>query len=292
MAPLHGQSKDRRACRSSRLEGNHRRTSRIHQSTDASQVAQVPSAKVIRMNYRTRYLELLKACLTRSAFENLSPEALQKRMIGADDPDTVAQSAAETMIGHKRLDNIKYIADTIFNDKVPGDFIETGVWRGGATIFMRALIEDELDRCVWVADSFQGLPPPNIERYPIDGNWPENIFHTREYLAVPKLTVIGNFKRYNLLDERVKFLQGFFKDTLPGPIKQLALLRLDGDMYESTIQVLDALYDKISMGGFIIVDDWSINGAKAAVEDFRATRNITEPIETIDWTGVYWRKTS
>lgn len=241
-------------------------------------------------NARTRYLELLKACLTRSAFEDLSPEALQKRMVGADDPDTMARSTAETMIGHKRLDNIQYVADQIFADKIPGDFIETGVWRGGAVIFMRALLDEEPDRCVWVADSFQGLPPPNTEKYPVDGNWPENIFHTRAYLAVPKPTVMKNFRRYGLLDERVKFLQGFFKNTLPGPVEQLALLRLDGDMYESTIQVLEALYDKVSGGGFIIVDDYSLNGARSAVHDFRKKHGITEPLETIDWTGVYWRK--
>jgi Macrocin-O-methyltransferase (TylF)/Glycosyl transferase family 2 len=239
---------------------------------------------------RTRYLELLKACLTRSAFEDLSPEALQKRLVGADDPDTVARSAAETMIGHKRLDNIQFVAGRIFADQIPGDFIETGVWRGGATIFMRALLDDEPDRCVWVADSFQGLPPPDAEKYPVDGNWPENIFHTRAYLAVPKSTVMQNFRRYGLLDERVKFLQGFFKDTLPGPVERLALLRLDGDMYESTIQVLEALYDKVSGGGFVIVDDYSLNGARSAVHDFRKTRGIAEPLETIDWTGVYWRK--
>ena len=81
--------------------------------------------------------------------------------------------------------------------------------------------------------------------------------HQFPQLAVPLERVQDNFRRYGLLDEQVRFLKGWFRDTLPtAPIERLAVLRLDGDLYESTIQALDGLYDKLSAGGFVIVDDY------------------------------------
>jgi len=104
--------------------------------------------------------------------------------------------------------------------------------------------------------------------------------------------VKNNFSKYGLLDDNVKFLKGWFKDTLPvAPINKLALLRLDGDMYESTMDGLVNLYPKLSKGGYIIVDDWgAVEGCKLAVLDYRKKHGITEEIITIDWTGVYWKK--
>jgi O-methyltransferase len=138
------------------------------------------------------------------------------------------------MIGMKRLNNIQYCVETTLNDGIPGDLIETGVWRGGACIFMRAILKayNESGRRVWVADSFAGLPPPNEAKYGADAGAQ---FHTwADYLAVPKTGVAKNFSCYGLLDQQVMFLEGWFKDTLPAaPITSLAVMRLDGDMYES-----------------------------------------------------------
>ena len=133
-------------------------------------------------------------------------------------------------------------------DGVPGDLIETGVWRGGATILMRAILKARgvTDRVVWVADSFAGLPAPNAARYPLDAGI--NL-HRFPQLAVTLERVQDNFRRYGLLDDQVRFLKGWFRDTLPAaPIERLAVLRLDGDLYESTIQALESLYDKLSAG--------------------------------------------
>lgn len=208
-----------------------------------------------------------------------------RRAWGGDWPET-----AETMIGLARLDNIEECARTVFADQVPGDFLEAGVWRGGACILLRALLDLEEGgpkRSVWVADSFEGLPPPNAEKYPIDRG---DGHFTVAFLRVGLDEVQANFMRYGLLDEHVRFLKGWFKDTLPGPVDRLAILRLDGDMYESTIQTLDALYDRVSPGGFVIVDDYALTGAHAATNDFRATHGISSPLKSIDWTGVFWRK--
>jgi O-methyltransferase len=86
-------------------------------------------------------------------------------------------------------------------------------------------------------------------------------------------------------------LEGWFRDTLP-PLRgrRWAVVRLDGDMYESTMDGLVNLYDGLSAGGFLIIDDFSHPGCRQAVEDFRRQHGIDEPIEKIDWTGVFWRK--
>jgi O-methyltransferase len=201
---------------------------------------------------------------------------------------------AESMIGLKRMTNIQESIAAIIEDDVPGDLIETGVWRGGATIFMKANLNawGDTTRTVWVADSFEGLPAPDASRYPADTG---DELHTQTGLAVGLETVKNNFRRYNVLDDRVEFLVGWFKDTLPvAPIDQLALMRLDGDMYESTIQAIEVLYPKLSPGGFCIIDDFGSHASQAgqAIHDYRDQHGITEEIVQIDPFGAYWRKRS
>lgn len=197
---------------------------------------------------------------------------------------------AETMIGIKRLNNIQFCAKQIFKDNIPGDFIETGVWRGGASIFMRALLEvfQVENKRVWVADSFRGLPKPNAEKYPEDKT---DSLYMNKYLQVSMAEVKNNFKKYDLLDDRVKFLKGWFKDTLPTLKEEtFSLVRLDGDMYESTINALDNLYPRLSVGGYLIVDDFALDNCRAAVEDYRKKHHITDEMIKVDWSGVYWKK--
>lgn len=215
------------------------------------------------------------------------PYDAQARESGLDWP-----ARAESMIGLKRMTNIQESIAAIMADGVPGDLIETGVWRGGATIFMKANLTawGDTARTVWVADSFEGLPAPDAARYPADTG--DELF-TQTGLAVGLETVKNNFRRYDLLDDRVEFLVGWFKDTLPvAPIEQLALMRLDGDMYESTIQAIEVLYPKLSPGGFCIIDDFGSHASQAgqAIHDYREQHGITEEIVQIDPFGAYWRK--
>lgn len=195
---------------------------------------------------------------------------------------------AETMIGLKRLRNIRECVDLVLRDGVPGDFLEAGVWRGGGAIYMRACLKarNVSDRRVWAADSFQGLPASSDPRDTID--WDKF-----RQLAVSRFQVEANFARYRLLDEQVSFVEGFFDKTLPGPIERLAIMRVDADMYQSTMDVLRALYSKVSRGGFVIIDDYgSIDACRAAVDEFRTANAITSPLLWIDGTGVFWRVTS
>jgi hypothetical protein len=197
---------------------------------------------------------------------------------------------SHTMIGKKRLDNIQYCVETVLEENVSGDLIETGIWRGGATIFMRGILAAYgiTDRIVWAADSFEGVPAPTL---PEDAALDLSA-KVLPILAVSLEEVMGLFEQYDLLDGQVNFIQGWFKDTLAtAPIDKLAILRLDGDLYESTMDALNPLYDKVSQGGFIIVDDYfSCPPCQVAIDEFRNTRGITEELITIDEQSVYWRK--
>jgi O-methyltransferase len=197
---------------------------------------------------------------------------------------------ADTMIGLKRLDNLQFCVETVIREGVEGDLIETGVWRGGACILMRAILAAYAieNRKVYVADSFEGLPAPDPERFPADEG---ARFHLHQFFAVSQQEVEDNFRKYDLLDDRVVFLKGWFKDTLPNaPIEKLAVLRLDGDMYESTMDALTSLYPRVSKGGFCIIDDYALPGCRSAVNDFRTQNGITSEMKLVDWTGSYWRK--
>jgi macrocin-O-methyltransferase TylF-like protien len=146
-------------------------------------------------------------------------------------------------------------------------------------------------RTVWVADSFKGFPPLNLQQYPADAD-ADPQWHLRPQTESGVEHVRRNFKRYDLLDDQVKFLPGWFRDTLPkAPIKQLAVLRLDGDLYESTMDALVPLYPKVTPGGFVIIDDYNLSMCQKAVHDYRKRMGINEEIIPIDDAGAYWRKT-
>ncbi len=241
---------------------------------------------------RQKYLDLLEGALTGCLYEDppISPLPApaydpEVRQIGRDWP-----SLAQTMIGTVRMRNIRTLAEQVIEDGIAGDFLEAGVWRGGACIYMRGILDahGDTERKVFVADSFAGLPEPDPDRYPVDAGDPH---HTFKELAISLDDVKKNFAQYGLLDDRLVFLEGWFEDTLPGaPIEKLALLRLDGDMYSSTTQTLEALYGKLSTNGFIIIDDYILPTCRKAVDDFRVRMEITDPMQEIDGAGIYWRK--
>lgn len=196
------------------------------------------------------------------------------------------------MIGLRRLESLEQCVLQALSENVPGDLVETGVWRGGASILMKAVLAalEEHERKVWVVDSFQGLPRPDPTRFPADAGPALSDFNA--YLGVSLDEVKANFARYGLLNEQVRFIEGWFSESLPNaPIERIAVLRADGDLYESTMDILDNLYGKVSPGGFIIIDDYgALQSCRSAVDDFRAAHGITDAIQTIDWTGVYWRR--
>lgn len=211
---------------------------------------------------------------------DLRGDELTTRIDGLDWPLT-----AETMVSHKRLDNLRELIQQIVNEQIEGDFIETGVWRGGASIFMKAVLYTlGSNKKIFVCDSFQGFPKSsNI----LDDEF--DFLNDRRF-AVSLDEVKGNFEKYDLLDENVIFVKGWFADTLSTLQGPFSLLRLDGDLFSSTNDALRALYPKLIDGGFCIIDDYSLSPCKAAVDSYRALNNIKEPMMTIDHSAMYWRK--
>ncbi|QJR11708.1 8-demethyl-8-(2,3-dimethoxy-alpha-L-rhamnosyl)-tetracenomycin-C 4'-O-methyltransferase [Usitatibacter rugosus] len=262
---------------------------------------------------RDAYLDLMKKCLTRELFAknyreiptNTKTFAKRMRQVAVDGSRAVLGPAGleivstrgpfgETMTHMDSLIHVQKCIEEIVKSETPGDFIETGVWRGGMAIFMKAVLKahGDTDRNVWVADSFEGLPKPDAKKYKADAGdtlWSHS-------LDVSMDAVTENFRRYGVLDDRIRFLKGFFEDTIPtAPVDRLALLRLDGDMYGSTMVVLKNLYPKLSVGGYVIVDDYAVVPAcKQAVHDYRAEAGIKEPIcyfPQEPW-DAHWRKES
>ena len=258
------------------------------------------------------YLDLLKKALTASIYEESSwkivnsgtkniinrsllkytdykslllvkarPFDRSKREEGRDQP-----IFGLTMAGHRRLDNVQKCIEDVLENNIPGDLIETGVWRGGTTIFMRAILKayGVKDRKVWVADSFEGMPTAKGESDGAD-------LSQDDFLRVSLEQVKSNFEKFDLLDEQVEFLKGWFCDTLPNaPITSLSILRLDGDMYSSTMDSLQNLYPKVSKSGYVIVDDYyAWPSCRKAVTDYLEKNSIEPEIKRIDWTGVYWK---
>ena len=248
------------------------------------------------MDVRAAYLDVLKLALcdlvsphgtmTASRNENgtcdpthIGADQLWIRRDGRDWP-----VYALTMCGLDRLTDLQMCVEAIVADQVDGDLIEAGVWRGGASMLMRATL-DSLDegRMVWVADSFQGFQSS-------DGPWPE--FLSRyEILNVPLDDVRRNFSHYGL-EDGVNFLPGQFADTLPLIGKQQwAVIRLDGDTYDTMRVSLEALYDGLSDGGFVIVDDYKIlPDCARAVTEFRRERGIVDELVGVGWNCARWRK--
>lgn len=216
---------------------------------------------------------------------------IKKRILGLN-PD---KSDRLTMLEPRILDNIEYCINECRVNNIEGDFVETGIWKGGSIILAYKLYKEyNINKKVYAYDSFEGLPKPDAEKYPVDKG---DIHWTLPELTVSLEEVKENFKIFGDIDESVVFVKGWFRDTMPvNNIEKISVLRLDGDMYESTIEVLDYLYPKLSIGGFCIIDDFIHKGANAAVMDYRKKHNITDEIITIDPSGesypsTYWIKT-
>lgn len=243
--------------------------------------------------------------ITPRSLRTLSEFDREKRLDGRDFP-----SQAHTMIGMRRLDNIQALVDDVLRNDVPGDLIETGVWRGGSTIFMRGVLKARgvRDRRVWVADSFAGMPTPGqdgmersftseeqtetwrniIRRHPLG----VMVMAARLRQGTTYEEVREHFARYDLLDEQVEFLPGWFHETLPtAPISSLALIRMDGDLYDSTHHALTWLYPKLSVGGYAVVDDYgSFSECRRAVHDYLDAAGLEADLQRVDAHAVFWQK--
>jgi hypothetical protein len=200
-----------------------------------------------------------------------------------------------TMVGFERLMNAYDLARRAEEKRLPGAIVECGVFKGGSAAVMTMAASPE--RKIWLFDSFEGLPEPTAE----DG---EKAVEYSGHRTSGALEPIGQcvgpldvvkelfFDKMHVDPARVEIRKGWFQETLPtarhelGPI---AVLRLDGDWYDSTKVCLENLYGLVVSGGFVIIDDYGYwEGCRRAVDEFLAARQLSVTLNVVDDSGVWW----
>ena len=179
-----------------------------------------------------------------------------------------------------------------------GAFVECGVARGGCSALMSLIARDEdKHRKTWLFDSYEGLPPQTEH----DGKQKSIRHKDRSANDLAEGYCYGSYEdvsqllydKLELSRDDVIMVKGWFQDTLPeykDNVGKIAVLRLDGDWYESTKCCLENLYDNVSIGGYVIIDDYSLPGCRLAVDQFIETNNLKVE-KTFDKNGrAYWRK--
>jgi hypothetical protein len=248
-------------------------------------------------NHVDLYLDLLKRAVTGNIY------AAEPRH--DDTTQSVAavyrhyfEMPAQALVPIKRLDNVQHCIMDVLENGVPGDLIEAGVWRGGTAIFMRAALRAMAvtDRRMWVADSFEGLPTTETALQPKEAGVMSRPMFKQGFknFAASLDEVRSNFEKYGLLDEQTVFVKGWFKDTLHTiTSERFAVIRIDADLYSSTMDCLRALYPKLAPGGHVIIDDYGLDSwteCRKAVDEYRASQDIDEELLFVDTQCAYWKR--
>jgi hypothetical protein len=203
---------------------------------------------------------------------------------GADELRLLNAVRPYTMVGPARLRTLYRLARKVDGSQVPGSFVECGTCNGGSGAILAARAA-QTGRHVWLFDSFAGLPAPDPEDGGEAIGWEGGCLgdeaSVREVLA-----------KVGARAEQVHIVKGWFEDTLAtSTTGTIALLHLDGDWYASTRTILDAFYDRIHPGGFLVVDDYGHwQGCRRAVDEFFAARRLRPSVVRSDYTGVWFAK--
>lgn len=214
------------------------------------------------------------------------------------------QISTHTMTRPTRAKALWQLCAKVVRGGIPGDLVECGVWMGGSAGLMALALrkfEPKGIRKLHLFDSFEGLPSPSKK----DGQKAEEYWKSTEGSDHPNVArcvadaeVVRAFLYQSLRipPEQVVFHEGWFQNTLPlseEALRQIAVLRLDGDWYDSTRICLEHLYDRVSPGGVILLDDYFCwEGCRKATDEFRAERGLHNPIIHIDEDSGYWIKES
>ena len=203
------------------------------------------------------------------------PYIPEKRQYGLDWPPF-----GYTMVGTQRLENFRAAILEVNRNKIPGAIAELGVWRGGAMIMAAAVCKDaSMQRELYVFDAFESLPG-----YGSSSSFLENSMdEVKQY-----------FELFDVYDEHVHFVKGLFKESLPkfkdfqDPI---AVLRVDGNFYDSYQDAMYYLYPNVPVGGIVIFDDVMSHAAVGRFwKDFKADYSMPEELNRIDRHSAWFRK--
>ena len=248
----------------------------------------------------------LRAGYRKSDYINLDPISLEPTFGYDDEPASKAAAMTvrnHAMTSYERMATLWNQVKYLDHYSIPGCFVECGTYRGGSVGQMALAhlsTHKTAERHLHLFDSFEGLPEPDKE---VDGKTAAEFVEGRasgKLISTGKC--VGSLEQNKLLLETtigyprsmLHYHIGWFQATLPkldsdfGPI---ALLRLDGDWYESTKLPLEYLYEKVSKGGVIVIDDYGhFEGAKRAVDEFIAARKEPILLNHIDYTARFWLK--
>lgn len=198
--------------------------------------------------------------------------------------DTIGRVKQRTMTDHVKLFGLIEATRYVVRAGVDGDIVECGVWRGGSmqAVALTLLQQGVGDRELHLFDTFEGMPPPTEEDRRGETSAQEMLeAHDKNHRvwAVAGLDDVREAMReVNYPAEHVHFHQGLVEDTIPGQAPNtIALLRLDTDWYESTRHELEHLYERLTPGGVLILDDYGDwEGAKKATDEFVAA--LDQPV--------------
>lgn len=210
-----------------------------------------------------------------------------------------------TAIGRTRLNQLEKLLDSIRNDYVQGDFVDCGGGRGGVGIFMRAYLAAHAlgNRKVWIADEFRAYRDADVEYIDNPGtietrdDEPSEPTTSLEPPVFDEMRYDLNgvreaFSRYDLLDARVRFVQGDYLHTLPkAKIKQVALLRIGPDAGYDATTILRSLYPRMNLGGYVLIENFDDPAVQEAVAAYRSTNSVSEQIVR-QGSAALWRKKS
>jgi O-methyltransferase len=226
--------------------------------------------------YRVRDPELVADTVVRAA------AASWYRISPSEFSGLFRRVRAHTMCSPARLrslyEGVKYIA----GKHLEGDLVECGCARGGSAALMALSLRQIGERRkMWLLDTFEGLPAPTAD----DPDFEIAGLFTGSCLG--QLDEVRDLFKRLVIADGVQFVKGLFQDTLAAtPIERIAMLHIDGDWYESVKVCLEALYDKVVPGGVIQLDDYGYwKGARKAVDEFLAKREIDVPLERLDYSG-------
>jgi hypothetical protein len=189
---------------------------------------------------------------------------------------------AHTMCSNARLRSLYRSVRYVVEHNVPGDLVECGCARGGSAALMAlTLAQQKAKRNLWLFDTFEGLPAPTV------GDPDYEIAELFTGSCVGSIEEVRSLFQRLDAEENVHFVKGLFQNTLPtAGIDRIALLHIDGDWYESVKVCLENLYDKVAAGGIIQFDDYGYwQGARKAVEEFFARREIKLDLRRLDYSG-------
>ncbi|MBY0404242.1 MAG: class I SAM-dependent methyltransferase [Cyanobacteria bacterium] len=211
--------------------------------------------------------------------------------------DLYTQVQPFTLLSKKRLYSLYSLAKDICLRGIPGDFVECGVYRGGSVSMLAAVVKrySQQPRKVYAFDCFSDMPPPKSQD---------------THQGIPAMEVLGDLSCFeaspesylNPLTQRLGVFEhvvpmvGLFSETFPDFVSktpQIALLHADADWYDSTMEILEALYPCVVSQGVVQLDDYGYwEGCRKAVYDYQEKTRVGFDLKTIDGTGVWFRKSS